>query len=154
MSKFERGRVQWMLEDVANDVRKHYYDPRLHGVDWDAKVAEVKTKVANETSLNMAFSHIAALLDALNDSHTFFMPPPRPYRTEFGWQLRMTGDHCFIVRVRPNSDAESKGIKPGDELLALNGFHPSRGNLRKMEYAFTILRPQPGFHLRLKTPQG
>jgi len=123
-------------------------------VDWDAKVREVKAKISNEKTLNMALAHIAALLDTLNDSHTFFLPPPRPYRSEFGWHLQLIGDHCFIVRVRPDSDAESKGIKPGDELLALNGYHPTRGNLWKMEYAFGILRPQPGFHLRLKTPEG
>jgi carboxyl-terminal processing protease len=154
MSSFDRERAQLMLQDVANDVRKHYYDPHLHDIDWNAKVQEVKAKIANETTLNMAFAHIAALLDTFNDSHTFFLPPPRPYHAEFGWHLQMIGDHCFIVRVRPNSDGEAKGLKPGDELLALNGYHPNRSNLWKMEYAFAILRPQPGFHLRVKNPDG
>jgi carboxyl-terminal processing protease len=154
MSNFDRERAQSMLQDVANDVRRHYYDPNLRGLDWNARVEEAKAKIANETALNMAFAHIAALLDTLNDTHTFFLPPPRPYHVEFGWHLQMIGDRCFIVRARPKSDAEAKGIRAGDELLALNGYHPNRGDLWKMEYAFGILRPQPGFHLRLKTPEG
>lgn len=154
MTNFDRDRAQAMLQDVANDVRKHYYDPNLHGVDWNAKVQEAKDKIAKETTLNMAFAHIAAALDSLNDSHTFFVPPPRPYHTEFGWHLQIIGDRCLIVRTRPQSDADAKGIRPGDELLSLNGFHPVRDTIWKMEYAFGILRPQPGFHLRVRTPSG
>lgn len=154
MSKFDRERAQTMLEMVASDVRKHYYDPGLHGVDWNAKVEEAKAKIAGETTLNMAFAHIAAVVDSLNDSHTFFMPPPRPYHAEFGWLVQMIGDRCYIVGVRPKSDAEAKGVKAGDELLGINGYRPGRGNLWKMEFAFGTLRPQTGFRLRLRTPAG
>jgi len=42
---------------IANDVKKHYYDPKFHGVDFNAKVAEVKQKIEKETSFNMAMSH-------------------------------------------------------------------------------------------------
>ena len=41
-SNLERNEAQGMLEGTANDVRKHYYDPKFHGVDWDATVAKAK----------------------------------------------------------------------------------------------------------------
>jgi len=75
ISSLDRGRAQDMLQVVAGDVRKHYYDPKFHGLDWDAKVAEAKQKIDRAPSMNMALSEIAAALDALNDSHTFFLPP-------------------------------------------------------------------------------
>ena len=34
-----------MLRDVANDVKKHYYDPSYHNVDWDTVVRESMDKV-------------------------------------------------------------------------------------------------------------
>ncbi len=48
ISKLDRGRAQDILHGAAEDVRKHYYDPKFHGLDWDAKVAEAKTKIDNK----------------------------------------------------------------------------------------------------------
>lgn len=154
ISNFNRERALDMLEEVALDVQKHYYDPTFHGLDWNAKVEEERQKIKNETSLNLSLAHIAAALDALNDSHTFFLPPSRPFLHDYGFQIQMIGDQCFITRVRPGSDAEAKGIKPGDEILALEGIHPSRQIMWKIDYRYKILRPQAGFRLILRSPAG
>ena len=102
----------------------------------------------------MALAHIAQAITFLNDSHTFFLPPSRPYIHGYGYQTKMIGDRCYVMRVRPGSDAEAKGLKSGDEEVALDGYAPSRDNLWKMEYRFNILRPQPGLVLVLRDPQG
>lgn len=154
LSAFDRDRTKDMLKVIANDVRKHYYDPKFHGLDWDARVAEAKQKIETSPSLNMALSHIAGALDSLNDSHTFFLPPARPYRHQYGLQYQMMGNHCYVTRIHPGSDAEAKGVKPGDELLAVNGFVPNRNDLWRMEYVFNALRPQPSLHLDLRDPSG
>ncbi|MGB9071904.1 MAG: S41 family peptidase [Terriglobales bacterium] len=154
MTSFDRGRAQVILQVIASDVRKHYYDPKLHGLDWDAKVDEAKKRIDSTQSFNMAMSHIAALLDTLDDSHTFFLPPQHAYQHDYGWQYQMIGGHCYIIRVRPKSDAEAKGLKAGDEILAINGYSPNRDNLWKMHYVFTILRPQAALRLNIKTPAG
>src|SRR5215470_5314717 len=105
MSSYERGRATDMLQTVANDVKKHYYDPKFHGVDFDGKVAEAKKQIEASKSFNMAMSHIAAALDILNDSHTFFLPPQKAYRHSYGMQYQIVGDRCFVTQVRPGSDA-------------------------------------------------
>jgi C-terminal processing protease CtpA/Prc len=153
-SGLDRGRAQDRLRTVASEVRKHYYDPRFHGVDWDAKVAEAKQKIEKTTSMNMALSHIAAALDTLNDTHTFFLPPEHSYRHEYGFQYQMVGDRCFVSHVRPKSNAEAKGVKPGDEILTINGYDVNRDDLWKVQYVFSILRPQPVLQLGLKDPLG
>jgi len=154
MSSLDRDRATSMLRMIASDVKKHYYDPKFHGLDWDARVQEAKQKIDDSPSLNAAFSHIAGALDALNDSHTFFLPPRRPYKHDYGFQMMMVGDRCFVTRVRPLSDGESKGLKPGDEVLALNGYAPARDNLWKMNYVNNVLRPQPSLHLDVSSPSG
>jgi C-terminal processing protease CtpA/Prc len=150
----ERDEVQTMLRNIADEVKRHYYDPKMHGIDWDAKVRESKEKIDKADSLNRGLSQIAATLDSLNDSHTFFLPPPRPYRHDYGFRMQMIGDHCYVVRVRPGSDAETKGVKPGDEILAVNNFAPVREYFWKMEYVYNALRPQPALTLNLRTPNG
>jgi hypothetical protein len=84
LSGIEREEAQGMLKNIAGDVRKHYYDPGFHGVDWDAKVQETKNKIDSAPSMNMALSSIAGLMDSLNDSHTFLLPPSRPFRHDYG----------------------------------------------------------------------
>jgi carboxyl-terminal processing protease len=154
ISNADRDLAQGMLQVIANEVRKHYYDPKLHGVNWDAKVAEQKQKIDKADSMGMALSKIAGLLDNLNDSHTFFLPPQRTNRYDYGWQYQMVGERCFVTRVRPKSDAEAKGVKPGDEILALDGYVPNRDNLWKMQYVYAVLRKQPKVELDLQDPAG
>jgi len=154
ISKEDRERARAMFGNIADDVRKHYYDPKFHGLDWSATVQTTQQAIDNATTLNRALSEIAAGLDKLNDSHVFFLPPQRPYTHEFGWQLEMVGDHCFVTQVRPQSDVEAKGIKRGDEVLTLNGFPPTRDNLHRMMYVFDILRPQPALRVVARSPEG
>jgi C-terminal processing protease CtpA/Prc len=151
---FERERAVQMLDNIADDVKKHYYDPKFHGVDWNARVKEAKERIEKSTSQNMALSHIAGALIDLNDSHTFFLPPSRPYVLDYGIDFQMIGDKCFVTRVRPGNDAESKGIKPGDEVIDVGGFRPTRDNLWQMEYVLHTLRPQLSLKLNLRDPAG
>jgi C-terminal processing protease CtpA/Prc len=154
MSKLDRGRAEDILHVVGNEVRKHYYDPKFHGLDWDAKIAEAKKKIDEARSFNGAMSAIAAMLGALDDSHTFFIPPQHAYRHDFGWQYQVIGPHCFVTRVRPKSDAEVKGVKPGDEVLSINGYIPDRDDIWTMQYVFSVLRPQPVLHVMLRDSAG
>jgi carboxyl-terminal processing protease len=152
MTSLERGQAQDMLQVVANDVRKHYYDPKLHGIDWDAAVAKAKQQIAATNSMNMAISYIAAAVDSLNDSHTTFFPPERLHRYYYGWRYQMIGDRCYITHIRPNTDADRKGVTPGDEVLTINGILPDRNTLWKMEYVLETLRPQSSLKLLIQVP--
>lgn len=154
MNKLDRDRAQVMLSEVMGEVKKHYYDPAFHGLNWEQTVDEAKKKIEVAPSNNMALANIAATLDKLNDSHTFFLPPARPYHHDYGFNYLMVGDHCFVGQVRPKSDAETKGLKPGDEILSINDFTPTRDTLWKLEYVFNILRPQPSLQLELQSPTG
>jgi len=154
MSGFDRGRAQDMLVVIANDVKKHYYDPKFRGIDFNAKVAEAKQKIDKETSFNMAMSHIAAALDSLDDSHTFFLPPQHAYKHAYGMQYQMVGDKCFVTQVRPKSDAETKGVKAGDQILTIFGTPVDRYDLWKLQFVFSVLRPRPAIRLALQDPSG
>lgn len=154
MSNEERNQVDSMLLKISSDVPKHYYDPSLHGVDWKAKISLAREQVKQEKSLNMAMAHIAAALDSLNDTHTFLIPPRRPYVLDHGWATQMIAEKCFVTRVRPNGDADTHGVKPGDQLLAINGYRIGRDNLHKIEYAFNALRPLSQLTVTLRDPQG
>lgn len=150
----DRAEKQEMLRIVYNDIRNNYYDPKFHGVDWDAKFAESQEKIAKAVSQTEADLLIAGLLETLNDSHAIFIPPQHAIGSDYGWQYQMVGDRCYVTHVRPGTDAEIKGLKPGDEVLTINGFTPDRENLDKMEYVLNVLYPQTGLRLAIRDQSG
>jgi carboxyl-terminal processing protease len=154
ISSFDRGRALDMLHVISNDVNKHYYDPKFHGVDFQSKVALAREKIQSAPSFNMALSHIAAALDTLDDSHTFLLPPEHAFRHEYGFQYQIVGQQCFVTRVRPHSDAESKGLKAGDQIITINGYNVVREDIWKIQYVFSVLRPQPALRLVVRDPAG
>ena len=143
-----------MLKVIKDDLRKNYYDPSFRGMDLDARFQAADEKLREATSLGHVFGIIAQALLDLNDSHTFFIPPPRNLRTEYGFQMKMIGGTCYIIAVKPGSDAETKGLKPGDEVYSLEGFQPTRENLWKLAYLYYTLRPRPGLRLALRGSAG
>ena len=173
MSKTERESAESMLQTVASDIKKHYYDPNLHGLPWDAMVAEAKQKIDESASFDMGMLHIAALVDALNDSHTTLIPPRTAINAshgavsdwrarlalpdalhDYGWRHEIVGERCFVTHVRPGSDAAKKGLHVGDEILSLNGYNPARTTIQRADYVLDVLRPQPELTLEVMDQTG
>jgi len=146
-SNLERGRVQDMLIAVKDDIQKYYYDPAYHGVNIDAEFRAAQERIKHATSYGQGFAAIAQVLNLLNDSHTFFIPPGRSARTQYGWEMQMIGDRCYVTGVRPGSDTAAKGLKPGDLVVSVDGIVPTRDNLWKLRYVFYTLRPQTALRL-------
>ena len=151
---FERERGRVMLRIVKDDLKKNYYDMGFHGMDVEARFSAADAKMKEAASVGQIFGIIAQALIDLNDSHTFFLPPGRANRTEYGWQMQAFGDKVFVSAIKPGSDAEKKGLKTGDQVLSVGGFEPTREELWKMVYMFYTLRPQPGLRLLLRSPEG
>jgi C-terminal processing protease CtpA/Prc len=68
--------------------------------------------------------------------------------------MQIIGDRCFITAVRPFSDAEKKGLKPGDEVLKASGYPIRRAILWKLNLLNYIIRPGDTPHLVIQTPDG
>jgi C-terminal processing protease CtpA/Prc len=152
ISKTDRERALGILDAVSKGIQNLYYDPKMNGLDWSATLSNARDKIAASSSLNEALTQIAVAVDALHDSHTRFQPPARPYRLDFGFEYKMIWSLCFVTRVRPGSDAEAKGLKPGAQILTINGTVPTRQNLRNIEYLDYILNPRPEMRLEIQDP--
>lgn len=152
--KARRGEAEEMLKNIASDVRDHYYDPTFHGIDWDAAVAKAQQKIAQSNSFTADMFTIADLLNQFGDSGLRFMPPPHPYSTDFGWHGTMIGDRCYVVGVRPGSDADKKGLRTGDEIIAMNGRVLTRENIEDITYVYSTLLGQTTEDLLVQGPAG
>jgi C-terminal processing protease CtpA/Prc len=142
-----------ILQDARDILQKNYYDPTFHGLDMNALYAKYEAKVEASNSNHDAFAWIAAYVDSLNDSHTRFIPPPRVGQVQYGYELQMIGDRCFVVHLRPGFDAAAK-LQVGDEVTALNGQAVTRSNFTLMQYYFYALAPVTESNFDLLDPKG
>ncbi len=143
-----------MVKLLNKEVPKAYFDPKFHGVDLPGLFKTAEDKLGQAQSLAQVYGIVAQPLLSLNDPHTFFIPPPRPARIDYGWQMQIIGDRCFITAVRPFSDAEKKGLKPGDEVLKASGYPIRRSTLWKLMLLNYVIRPGDTPHLVIQTPDG
>jgi C-terminal processing protease CtpA/Prc len=149
-----RAQGQIMLDVIKADIKKNYYDPAFHGVDLDADFKEAGEQLKQAKSLGHILGIVGQAVMKLNDSHTFFVPPRAPMRIDHGWQMQMIGDKCYVVAVKPGSDAEAKGLQPGDRILTLEGYTFKRDDLWKLQYIVYVLSPRQGLKVLVEKPDG
>lgn len=152
--KFERDRHRTMLNEIKNDIKKNYFDPTFRGFDLDAKAKLSEEKIKQAATIGQMSGVVAQYMLDFDDSHLFFLPPGKANKTDYGFDMQMIGERCYIIRLDPNSDAAKKGLQIGDQVLALDGITPSRGILWKMDYMFKVLRPRLGLNLVILTVDG
>lgn len=150
----DRDRGHVMLKTLKNEIKKNYYDPGFRGIDLEARFKAADEKVDRAASLGQIFGIVAQTLIDFEDSHLFFIPPQRANTTDYGWQMQIIGNKCYVSAVKPGSDAAAKGLKPGDLVKAVDAFNPTRENLWKLKYLYYALRPQPGMRVTVQSPNG
>jgi len=143
-----------MLNIIKDDLKEHYYDATYRGMNVDESFKTAEDKIKQATSNSQVFSIIAQTLMQLNDSHTFFLPPPRGFKVEYGWRMQVFGDASYVSVVKPGSDAEKKGLKPGDLIKVIDGFTPTRQNAWILNYLFHGLSPRSAQRLVVQSPGG
>jgi C-terminal processing protease CtpA/Prc len=152
MTGFDRTRDRLMLHAVEQDLRQYYYDTTFHGLALATLFDSAEAGIARAQSNSEAFLTIALTLNALGDSHTFFIPPQRTAEVEYGWNLGMVGDSCYILKVGPQSDAAARGVKPGDRVMAVDRFVVNRGDRANLQYFYYALAPRGAVRLLLQSP--
>jgi C-terminal processing protease CtpA/Prc len=154
MDSSDREAAERCVKHIEQLLKDDYYDRSFHGMDLKARAAEAIDRVHKAETLAQTYGIMAWMLEPLNDSHTYFLPPSRPYYVQNGWELGFVGEKCYILAVQTGSDAANQGVKPGDEVMSLEGYTVNRASLWKLEYAFGVLAPRSGMHMVLRTPDG
>ena len=150
--RIERGRMKDILKIVKAEVKDNYYDAAYHGIDLDARFKQADEKLDQATSTSQSLAIIAQTLIDFNDSHLFLVPPPTNLAVEYGWKMKAVGDKVFITQVKPGSDAEAKGLKIGDEIVAIGNFRPSKKELWKVRYYYNALSKRSSMPLKVMSP--
>ncbi len=160
-----------VFDRVWNEVRRNYYDPKLHGVDWAAARAEYRPQAlaaADDTALYRVLDQMMGLLD---DRHARALSPAAVRRQDGQRRRRPIlgltldpdrGDGYRIDRVRAGSPAEAAGVQVGWRLeRGARGWSPDMelrdgvpisldftdeaGGVRPLELTPRLMDPLPPF---------
>ena len=148
----ERQRTLDMLKTVKASLKDNYYDPSLprHGCRSSLQNGRGKAQ-AGEFAWPGPGNHCASVDGPQRFARLLHSTAP-PETIEYGWEMQMIGDACFIVAVKPGSDAEKKGLKVGDLVSSVEGFKPTRKEMWKMNYYYRALSPRPGLQVVAQSP--
>jgi len=123
----ESARRLAVFDHVWSAIGDLYYDPGLNGVDWQAVRARYRPRAAAAPDDRALHGVLAAMTGELRDSHTRVLTPEQ-VRDRRNEQTTTSGAILFEVEgrpavyaVRPGSPAAEAGLKPGMEVLAVNG---------------------------------
>ncbi|REJ78402.1 MAG: hypothetical protein DWQ47_02815 [Acidobacteria bacterium] len=136
-----RVRGEKILKEVKETIEKHYYDKTYKGIDLDSTYKAAREKIKTFDHNWQIFRVIAQFVMQFDDSHTRFYPPNRAVTVDYGFDMQMIGNVCYIVNVKKGSDAEKKGLKVGDVLAGIHQYNPTRENLWKINYILRSLDP-------------
>jgi len=145
-----------VVDEAWQVVNREYVDGTFNQVDWQATRQQLLSK--NYTTRDEAYAAIRGALERLEDPYTRFMEP-KQYKaltsqtsgelSGVGIRLEVNEKTKKIAIVEPieNSPAFKAGIKPGDELRAIDG-KSTQG--MSLEQASALIRGEVGKSVMLQ----
>lgn len=170
----DRARMnQRVFDQVWGEVRTQYYDPHLHGVDWNAARRTYRPQALAARDDRTLYVVLDEMLGLLDDDHAGAAPPAvarrqdrlRERRAAIGITLRPDPAHpgdYMIESVRRGSPAEAAGVAEGWRLRTGDGlwspeqevvegraihleFSDEDGRPRPLDLTPVTMEPQPAF---------
>jgi tricorn protease len=132
--------AEWaeMFDDGWRTMKYRFYDPKMHGMDWDAARAKYRPLVDYVGDRQELLNIINEMIGELNASHTGAAPPPRGpgaggvSTSHLGLELepdKAAGRYkvTYIYEDGP-ADKDWVKVKVGDYLLAIDGKQVKAGD--------------------------
>lgn len=116
-----------VFDDAWQTIRERYYDPSLHGVDWQAQRARFRGRARDAANSQELYATLRRMVSSLHDPHTRVFAPDEKYdwqRPRFisvGISLREIGGAAVVSEVAHDSEAERAGVRAGDLVTSIDG---------------------------------
>ncbi len=153
-AKAAQKRGLFLLDRVRYFLESEYYDQTFNGIPLEQRRKAAEDRIKTQTDQAAIYLEVAQLLLNLNDSHTALQLPNRLYVPQYGFGTMMVGDKCLVTYVQKGSDAESKGLKTGEQIVKIGAVAPTRANLWQINYLLYSLRPQQFLDLSVDGVDG
>ncbi len=121
------------FEKVWTTVRDKHWQKQPGGLDWQAIHDEFRPKIEKAESTEAARQVMRDMLGRLHQTHFGIIPMSVYNETDGdddkgekgegqpGFDLRVLANHAIVTRVDAGSPAEAAGIKPGWQIIRVDG---------------------------------
>jgi carboxyl-terminal processing protease len=115
-----------VFDDAWETIRERYYDPTLHGVDWDELRERLRPLAAEAESSAAFYAVIRRLTGTLRDAHTRVYAPEEKFDWEHprylgvGILVREIAGQPVVSTVEADSAAARAGLRAGDLLKSID----------------------------------
>ena len=112
---------------VWQTIRDHYYDPGLHGADWNAVRTRYEPLALRALDDEAFWDVLDRMTGELRDAHTRVESPARVALRKLDQVISLgvafvpVGDRLAVSSVHPESDAWWAGVRPGMTLATIEG---------------------------------
>jgi carboxyl-terminal processing protease len=107
---FSAGAGQSAFDEVWETVRDRFYDPRLHGLDWQAMRARYRPQAASARSPEEIATMVNAMLGELGSSHTHYYTREDPAYYQLADIFSGALRHQGLQRIFPTGEVTYPGI--------------------------------------------
>ncbi|HLH19634.1 MAG TPA: S41 family peptidase [Bryobacteraceae bacterium] len=117
------------FEKVWKTVRDRHWEARPGGLDWQAVHDELRPKIEKAATTGEARAILSDMLGRLHQTHFGIVPTdvyeefqsPGAVDGQPGIDVRVLDGHAIVTGLDPGSPAAAKGVRPGWEILAVDG---------------------------------
>ncbi|HZS44903.1 MAG TPA: S41 family peptidase [Blastocatellia bacterium] len=116
-----------VFDQVWRDINENYYSDKFNGVDWSKAYQRYRPQIEAARDDQEFYAILRKMVGELHDTHTrVHTPEERAYREHkqgvtVGVRLYEIEGKPTVIYVARQSEAEEQGVKPGMQVLAIDG---------------------------------
>jgi len=115
-----------VFDDVWETIQDRYYDPKFHGIDWQAKRAAFRPVAARAGNAQEFYDVLRQMIASLRDAHTRVYSPDEkfdwwsPRFVTVGLTVREIDGAPTVIYIEPASAASRTDIRQGDVIVSID----------------------------------
>jgi len=115
-----------VFDDAWETIEDRYYDPKFHGVDWQAKRTLFRPAAARAGNTHEFYEVLRQMIASLRDAHTRVYSPDEkfdwwnPRFVTIGVTTREVEGVPTVVYIESNSPASRTDIRQGDVIVSVD----------------------------------
>jgi len=115
-----------VFDDVWETIQDRYYDPKFHGIDWQAKRTTFRPVAARAGNVHEFYDVLRQMIASLRDAHTRVYSPDEkfdwwsPRFVTVGLAVREVEGAPTVIQVEAGSAASQTDIRQGDVIVSVD----------------------------------
>src|SRR5678816_228936 len=129
-----------VFDDAWETIQERYYDPKFHGIDWQALRATFRPAAARASKPHEFYDVLRQMIASLKDAHTRVYSPDEkfdwwnPRFITVGLTIREVEGVPTVIQVEAGSAASKTDIRQGDVIVSIDDVPAAQFVAQRMRY--------------------